>query len=142
MIEIDDLDGSGKMQVGHIPDPDGSVSENHFEHGPLPTSEPSFRVDAKTERLRGLDGSHVGGGIRVADGHPSWSTRVCVHTQPSLHSRVRARWPSILPLRPSVSAATTGTWMPSISTYISGIFCFKTTGRTSCLARPISRSSR
>src|SRR5437773_10493923 len=67
-------------------------------------------------------------------GHPSWSTRVCVNTQPSLHSRVRARWPSILPLRPSVSAATTGTWMPSISTYISGIFCFKTTGRTSCLA--------
>src|SRR5260370_40823579 len=70
MIEIDDLDGSGKMQVGLIPDPDGSVSEDHFEHGPLPTSAPSLRVHAKTERLGGLDGSHVGGGIRVADGPP------------------------------------------------------------------------
>src|SRR5712691_426106 len=47
---------------------------------------------------------------------PSLSTVVCVNTQPSLHSRVRARCPSILPVRPSVSAATTGTWTPSIST--------------------------
>ena len=67
---------------------------------------------------------------------------VCVNTQPSLHSRVRARCPSILPVRPSVSAATTGTWTPSISTYIFGMFCLETTGRTSCLARPISCSSR
>src|SRR5882724_10178407 len=70
MIEIDDLDGSGKVPVGLIPDPDGSVSEDHFEHGPLPTSAPSLRVDAKPERLGGLDGSHVSGGIRVADGPP------------------------------------------------------------------------
>src|SRR5256885_2483827 len=71
-------------------------------------------------------------------GQPSLSTLVCVNTQPSLHSRVRARCPSILPMRPSVSEATTGTWTPSISTYIFGIFCLQTTGRTSCLARPIS----
>src|SRR5881628_1491739 len=70
MIEIDDLDGSEKVQGSHIPDPDGSVSEDHFEHGPLPTSAPSLRVDAEAERLGGLDGSHVGGGIRVADGPP------------------------------------------------------------------------
>src|SRR5260370_34984279 len=70
MIEIDDLDGSGKVPVGLIPDPDGSVSEGHFEQGPLPTSAPSLRVHAEAERLGGLDGSHVGGGIRVADGPP------------------------------------------------------------------------
>src|SRR5260370_5111199 len=81
MIEIDDLDGSGKMQVGLIPDPDGSVSEDHFEHGPFPTSAPSLRVHAKTERLGGLDGSHVGGGIRVAD-RPSFRVHpgLCEHT--------------------------------------------------------------
>src|SRR5438876_9014580 len=70
MIEIDDLDGSGKVPVGLIPDPDGSVSKGDFEQGPLPTSAPSLRVHAKTERLGGLDGSHVGGGIRVADRPP------------------------------------------------------------------------
>src|SRR5260221_462726 len=70
MIEIDDLDGSGKVQGGHIPDPDGSVSEDHFEHGPLPTSAPSLGVDAEAERLGRLDRSHVGGGIGVADGPP------------------------------------------------------------------------
>ena len=31
-------------------------------------------------------------------GHPSLSTVVCVNTPPSLHSRVRARCPSILPV--------------------------------------------
>jgi len=55
MIEIDDLDGAGKVPVGLIPDPDSSVSENHFEHGPLPTSAPSLGVDAEAERLGGLD---------------------------------------------------------------------------------------
>src|ERR1700693_5533527 len=71
-------------------------------------------------------------------GRPSSSTVVCVNTQPILHSRVRARCPSIRPARPSVSAAMTGTWTPSISTYITGMFRFETTGRTSCLARLIS----
>src|SRR5882762_3754104 len=70
MIEIDDLDSSGEVPVGLIPDPDGSVAEDHFEHGPLPTSAPSLRVDAEAERLGGLDGSHVGGGIRIADRPP------------------------------------------------------------------------
>src|SRR5438552_3929100 len=70
MIEIDDLDSSGKVPVGLIPDPDSSVSEDHFEHGPLPTSAPSLRIDAETERLGGFDGCHVGGGIGVADGPP------------------------------------------------------------------------
>src|SRR5436190_14332940 len=70
MIEIDDLDGSGKVPVGLIPDPDSSVPEDHFEHDPLPPSAPSFGVDAEAERLGGLDGSHVGGGIGVADGPP------------------------------------------------------------------------
>src|SRR5438876_4926468 len=51
-------------------------------------------------------------------GHPSLSTVVCVNMAPSLHSRVRACCPSILLALPSVSAGTTGTCTPSISTYI------------------------
>src|ERR1022692_4271307 len=58
-------------------------------------------------------------------GQPSLSTVVCVNTAPSLHSRVRARCPSIRPVLPSVSAATTGIWTPSIRTYILGMVCLE-----------------
>ena len=40
-----------------------------------------------------------------------------MNTHPSLTSRVWAGWPSVLPLRPSVSFFTTGTPVPSICTY-------------------------
>lgn len=68
MIEIDDLNGTGKMLVGQIPDPDGSISNDDFGGGPLPTSAPSLAVDAEAELFGGFDSSHIGCGIRVADG--------------------------------------------------------------------------
>src|ERR1700685_1695687 len=68
MIQVHDLNGAGKMLVGQIPDPDGPVSNEHFDRGPFPTSAPSLRIDAEAELLGGFDGSHVGGGVRIADG--------------------------------------------------------------------------
>jgi hypothetical protein len=68
MIQVYDLNGAGKMLVGQIPDPDSPVSNYHLDCGPLPTSAPSLRIDAEAELLGGFDGSHVGGGVRIADG--------------------------------------------------------------------------
>src|ERR1700678_4636029 len=68
MIQIHDLNGAGKMQVDQVPDPDGPIRKGHFDRGPLPASAPSLRIGAEAELLGGFDGSHVGGGGRVADG--------------------------------------------------------------------------
>src|SRR6266700_4061809 len=67
MIQIHDLNGAGKVLVRQIPDPDGPISDDHFDGGPLPASAPSLRIDAEAELFGGFDGSHVGGGVRVAD---------------------------------------------------------------------------
>src|SRR5271157_5793515 len=142
MIKIHNLNGAGKVLVGQIPDPHGSVPDDHLKLGPLPSSAPGFAIDAVAELFGGFDGAHIGSGIGVADG-PSFVVHGCLSEHAtSLHSRVRARWPSVLPVRPSVSAGTTGTCTPSISTYISGMFCLETRGRTNCLARATSCSSR
>src|ERR1700732_5349728 len=68
VIQIHDLNGAGKVLVGQIPDPDGSIPEDYSDGGPLPTSAPSLRIDAETELFGGFDGSYVGGGVQVADG--------------------------------------------------------------------------
>src|SRR5690242_15435194 len=68
MIQIHDLNGAGEVLVGQIPDPDGPVSNDHFDRGPLPTSAPSLRIEAEAELFGGFDGSYIGGGIRFADG--------------------------------------------------------------------------
>src|ERR1700687_1700788 len=68
MIQIHDLNSARKMLFGHIPEPDGPVSKNHFDRGPLPASAPSLRIDAEAELFGGFNGSDVGGGVRVADG--------------------------------------------------------------------------
>ena len=77
MIQIHDLNGAGKVLVGQIPDPDGSVSKDHFDRGPLPASAPGLGIDAEAELFGGFDGSYIGGGVRVADGpallDPRWS---------------------------------------------------------------------
>src|SRR5450432_1270465 len=68
MIKIDDLNGAGKVLVGQVPDPDGSVADDHFELGPFPSSAPNFAIDAEAELLGGFDGAHISGGAGVADG--------------------------------------------------------------------------
>src|SRR6267143_6186066 len=67
MIKIDDLNGAGEVLVGQIPDPDGSVADDDFELGPLPSSAPSFAIDAEAELLGGFDGAHISSGLGVAD---------------------------------------------------------------------------
>src|ERR1022692_4941219 len=68
MIQIHDLKGAGKVGVGQIPDPDGPVSEDDSDGGPLPTSAPSLCIDAEAKLFGGFDGSNVGGGVRGAYG--------------------------------------------------------------------------
>src|ERR1019366_7364898 len=68
VIEIHDLNGAGKVQVGQIPDPDGPVYNDDFDGGPLPTSAPSLGINAEAKLFGGFYGSHIGGGVRVADG--------------------------------------------------------------------------
>src|ERR1035438_3423560 len=77
MIKIHDLDGAGKVLLSQIPDPNGSVADDHFEFGPLPSSAPGFAIDAVAELFGGFDGAHIGGGIGVADG-PSLVVHGCL----------------------------------------------------------------
>src|SRR5580658_1576591 len=63
-----ELNGAGKMLVGQIPDPNGSVADHYFELGPLPSSAPGFAIEAEAELFGGFDGAHIGGGIGVAEG--------------------------------------------------------------------------
>src|SRR5664280_1930818 len=67
MIQIHDLNRTGEVLVGQIPNPDGPISQDHFDRGPLPTSAPSLRIDAEAELFGGFDGAYVAGGVRVAD---------------------------------------------------------------------------
>ena len=116
MIEIDDLDRAGKVLIGDVPDPVGAIADDDFGWGAVPSAVPGLGIDPKAELFGGFDGADVGGGIGIAHGRPWSSTLVCVNTQPSLHSRVRAGWPGVLPVRPSVSVFTTNTCVPSIWT--------------------------
>src|ERR1019366_4777716 len=122
MIQIHDLNRTGEVLVGQIPNPDGPISQDHFDRGPLPTSAPSLRIDAEAELFGGFDGAYVAGGVRVAD-RPAFL----------VHGGLREH---------AAELALAGAGAPSISTYIFGIFFFETTGRTSCLARAISCWSR
>jgi hypothetical protein len=78
----------------------------------VPTPLASLHVDRSAKGFRRLDASRIGGGSRVAY-RPT--AVVCVETQPNFTSRVRACG-LCFPGRPSVSAATIGTPVPSIST--------------------------
>src|ERR1700687_5766391 len=68
MIEIDDLNGSRKVNIGEVPNPDGAIGDHNPESCPFPTSTPSFRINAKPELLGGFDRASVGGGVCIADG--------------------------------------------------------------------------
>src|SRR5580658_172125 len=68
MIEIHDLNGPGEVLVYQVPDPDGPVCQGYFDGGPLPTPAPSLRIGTDAKFLGWLDGSEIGGRIRIADG--------------------------------------------------------------------------
>ena len=67
MIEIHDLNRAGKVLVRQIPDPDSPVSEDDSDSGPLPTSAPSFGIDAVSELVGCFDSADIGCGIGVVD---------------------------------------------------------------------------
>jgi hypothetical protein len=66
VVEIDDLNGAGKVVIGEIPDPDRAVGKRHFPFRPAPTAAPSFGVDAETEVLSRLDCPGIRGGALIA----------------------------------------------------------------------------
>src|SRR5512146_3059264 len=68
VIEIDNLDGAGEVQLGQIPDPLGSVAHDDFLLCAAPATIPSFQIDPLAELFGGFDGAHVGGGVRITDG--------------------------------------------------------------------------
>jgi hypothetical protein len=47
VVWVDDLNGSGEMLAGEVPDPDGSVPEDHLLLRPAP----GFGIEARTELL-------------------------------------------------------------------------------------------
>ena len=97
------------MLFGEIPDPFGSVADNHLGLGAAPPAFPGLDVDSLTELLGRLDGAGVGRRIGIADRKAFLVPEVWVKAQPSLASRVCAGRPSSLPLRSAVSFFTTGT---------------------------------
>ena len=70
MINVNDLNGTGEMLVGNVPDPERAVRQHHFDCCLAPASLPGFGIDAWTKLFRRLDGPHISGGIFVADGPP------------------------------------------------------------------------
>src|SRR6266581_8895936 len=133
MIKIDDLDGAGKVLVGQIPDPNGSVADDHFEFGPLPSSAPGFAIDAVAELLGGFDGAHIGGGIRVADS-PSFVVHGCLSEHATEFTLAST---STLAFRPSTPPFGFSGNHGDLDTVHQHIHF-----RTNCLARAISCSSR
>ena len=90
VIEIDDLNRAREMQIGKIPDPFGAVADDDFLYRAAPAALIGFQVDSFAKLFGGLDGSGVGGGIRIADGEALLVVLVWVNTHPSLTSRVWA----------------------------------------------------
>ena len=88
VVEIDDVNGSGKMLVREVPNPFGSIGDNDFLNGAAPAAIPGFQINSFAELGGRFDGSGVGCGVRIPDGIPVFVMGVCVTTQPSLASRV------------------------------------------------------
>src|SRR2546429_4269458 len=67
VVEIDNLNGVGKMQGYKIPNPFGAVTDHDLLECAAPAASPSFRIDSTTKLFRTLDGSGVGGGIGITN---------------------------------------------------------------------------
>jgi hypothetical protein len=72
MIEIDDPNRTGEVDVGQIPDPFGSIADDDFLLRMVPSSVPGFQIKALAELFGGLDGSGIGSRIRIAKPSLSW----------------------------------------------------------------------
>src|SRR4051812_18820608 len=101
MIQVHDLDGTGEVLIGQIPNPDCAVANDNFLLCTGPAPLPCFGVNAQAEMVRAFDGRDIACRVRVTRGPALLICGGCVNTQPTLTSRVCAGWPSTLPARPS-----------------------------------------
>jgi hypothetical protein len=67
VVEIDDLNGLGKMQGNKIPNPFGAVTNHDLLECAAPAVSVGFRIDSPAKLFRTLDGSGICGG-RAHDG--------------------------------------------------------------------------
>src|SRR3982751_6062117 len=92
-----------------------ALPHTHTQTHTQPHHNTCFGVNAQAEMVRAFDGRDIACRVRVTRGPALLICGGCVNTQPTLTSRVCAGWLSTLPARPSASAFTTGTPVPSSS---------------------------
>src|SRR6266480_523594 len=68
VVEIDNLNGVGKMQGHKIPNPFGAVTDDDLLECATPAASAGFRIDSPAKLFRTLDGTGIRGGIGIADG--------------------------------------------------------------------------
>jgi hypothetical protein len=73
--KVDDLNGSGEVLVGDIPDPFGPVSEDYLGFGAFPAAIPGFEVTPGAELARRFNGGDISSRVRIADGVPVFVPR-------------------------------------------------------------------
>ena len=66
MVDIDDLDGVGEVDVAQIPDLGRSVTEHHLALGAVQAALLGFAIDALPKGRRVLDGRRIGGRVGIA----------------------------------------------------------------------------
>src|SRR5438874_11287810 len=66
--DIDNLDGTGKMLVGDIPDPLGAVAQHNLFLGPIPSSFEGFEIEASAKQFGSFDRPGIGGGGCIPNG--------------------------------------------------------------------------
>ena len=64
MVDVDDPDGAGEVDVAQIPDPGRSVANDNLALGAVQATLPGFVIDALPKRGGVLDGTGVGGRVR------------------------------------------------------------------------------
>lgn len=64
--EVDDLDGTGKVIAGNIPNPCRSIADHDFLFRARPAAIPGFQIDSFAELARRLDGGDISRGARIA----------------------------------------------------------------------------
>jgi len=67
VIEIDDLNRAGEVDIGQIPNPFGSVADDNLLLRAAPSAVPGFPTEASAELFGDLDGSGIGGRIGIAN---------------------------------------------------------------------------
>lgn len=81
VIEIDNLNGSRKVQSDKVPNSFGAVAQHDPLEGPAPAPPPSFRTDSSAKLFCALDRPGVRRGIRIAGPPISAAVGIVAHVQ-------------------------------------------------------------